>query len=232
MSELVGAHRLDHAVGELPALSIISNSCLLRAGIPNMLLPYVAFQLSGQYAAAPFPEPDTVHPQNHIALVDTGIGHNLAIQWTCYWRTCMPPARVILIEMVDDIDVIVSSIEAGISGYTLLNATPYEVAGMILLVSKGRTICSPEVTAQLFTRLAEARRSKPASAELRLLLTAREYEVLNYVVKGHSNKEIAAKLVIELRTVKQHVHNIFAKLNLENRFQTVRVATEQGWFER
>jgi DNA-binding NarL/FixJ family response regulator len=195
-------------------------------------MPYVAFQLSGQYAAAPFPEPKTLHPDNHIALIDTGIGHNLAIEWTCYWRACIPPARVILIEMVDDIDMIMSSIEAGICGYTLLNAAPHEVAEMILLVSKGHTICSPEVTAQLFARLAETRRTKPASPELRLLLTAREYEVLNYVVKGYSNKDIAAKLVIELRTVKQHVHNIFAKLNLENRYQTVRVATEQGWFER
>ena len=48
--------------------------------------------------------------------------------------------------------------------------------------------------------------------------------------RGYSNKEIAAELVIELRTVKQHVHNIFAKLNLDSRLQVARVAAKKGWF--
>ena len=85
------------------------------------------------------------------------------------------------------------------------------------------------MTARLFAHLAE-RPARRSSAELRQLLTAREYEVLGYVVEGCSNKEIAAELVIELRTVKQHVHNIFAKLNLDSRLQVARVAAKKGWF--
>jgi DNA-binding NarL/FixJ family response regulator len=69
-----------------------------------------------------------------------------------------------------------------------------------------------------------------AAYELRLLLTDREYEVLQHVVAGLSNAEIGAALTIEVRTVKQHVHNIFGKLQLQNRVQAVARAGREGWF--
>lgn len=212
------------------SLSITSNSCLLREGIQMILAPYLPFHLFGQYAAQPFPEELRFPPENHIALIDSGIGYDLVSQWIRYWRAVVPSSKIILLELTNNIDIIVRSIKAGICGYTLENATPQEVATTIRLVNQGGAICSPEVTAHLFACVSTMAHHDPNLPQLRLLLTAREHEVLEYVVKGYSNKEIAAKLVIELRTVKQHVHNILAKLNLKNRIQTVRIATEQGWF--
>jgi DNA-binding NarL/FixJ family response regulator len=213
MSNPVVAHGVDSGVCRPLALSFISNSCLLREGLQIILAPYISFHLSRLYSAVPLPDPSVAHPENHVALIDSRIGKALAEQWTRYWRSCLPPARVILFELVNDIEVIVSSIESGISGYALENATPRELAETIRLASEGCALCSPEVTAQLFARLARTPSSKSNTLELQLLLTAREYEVLSYVVKGYSNKEIATLLVIEQRTVKQHVNNIFAKLN-------------------
>ncbi|SRR5258706_582485 len=60
-------------------------------------------------------------------------------------------------------------------------------------------------------------------------LTARELEVLRYLADDYSNQQIADLLVIEVRTVKHHVHNILAKLNVGHRWDAARLALEQGW---
>ncbi|MBK7219424.1 MAG: response regulator transcription factor [Candidatus Promineofilum sp.] len=210
-------------------LSIVSNSRLLCEGLELLLAPYLTFQLIGRYTAAAAPDAGRAPAENHVALIDNNIGPEPVRRWTRHWCGSTPPARVVVLEVEDNVDAIIGHVEAGISGYALVGAAPHTVAETILLASRGGAVCSPEVTARLFAHLAE-RPARRSSAELRQLLTAREYEVLGYVVEGYSNKEIAAELVIELRTVKQHVHNIFAKLNLDSRLQVARVAAKKGWF--
>ncbi|MBZ0309196.1 MAG: response regulator transcription factor, partial [Anaerolineae bacterium] len=60
-------------------------------------------------------------------------------------------------------------------------------------------------------------------------LSERELEVLRYITRGYSNKEIACELYITVRTVKHHIHNILRKLNLSRRQEAARYATERGW---
>jgi DNA-binding NarL/FixJ family response regulator len=212
------------------AISIVSNSRLLREGIQLLLAQYLACRLAGEYPASPCPAVAVQHPDNHIALIDSGIGWELSRQWTRFWRSRRPQERVILLEIPNDVETIVGSVETGICAYTLAGASPQEVAATIRLASEGGATCSPEVTARLFARLAERQNGRGMPVELRLLLTEREYEVLQHVVEGESNREIATALTIELRTVKQHVHNIFAKLQLENRVQAAARAADEGWF--
>jgi DNA-binding NarL/FixJ family response regulator len=209
-------------------ISIISNSRLLREGMPLLLSPHLNVELVGTYPGD-F-QPPTV-PQSlpgHVALLDGRVEREALIQWIHYWQRLTPPTSVVAFELPNNIDTILTCIEAGVSGYTLLGASIGEVGQAISLVHQGVAYSSPEATAQLFVRLAAFKLQVPPPAMPSL--TPRELEVLYHIAKGYSNQEIATALWIELRTVKQHIHNILGKLGLHSRAEAVRFAFAQGWF--
>ena len=209
------------------AISIVSNSHLLSEGLLSLLSPHLSLQLIGTYSGefrinSPLP-----NPSGHVVLLDSSVGHTVAIAWTRHWRALIPPAFVLILELANDNKLILACIEAGASGYTLEGASALELAEAIKDARSGRAYCSPEVTAQLYARVA----SLGATDVQRSVspLTTRETEILLHIASGYTNLEIAAQLVIELRTVKQHVHNILGKLNSRSRGEAVRFAAAQGW---
>lgn len=210
------------------AVSIVSNSQLLRDGLLALLAGHISLRLVGSYAGDPIPD-GFENPPGHIVLLDSGIGRDNSLAWTSFCRSLPEPARVLILELVNDIELIVSCIEAGANGYTLQGASPAEVSKAIQQVNAGVAQCSPEVTARLFARLAALGSARLPALAATTPLTTRELEVLDYVARGFSNKEIADALVIELRTVKQHVHNILDKLKVSRRQEAARFAREQGW---
>jgi DNA-binding NarL/FixJ family response regulator len=211
------------------SISIISNSRLLTDGLLPLLSPHLNLRLIGTHmgefrVSSPLP-----NPPGHVVLLDIGVGREAAIKWTRYWSGLIPPAYVIILELASDITLILDCIEAGASGYRLQGASAVEVSQAINDALRGEAHCSPEITAQLYARIASLR-----SAVLQLSvspLTARESEILCYIATGYTNLEIAAQLVIELRTVKQHVHQILRKLSVRSRGEAARLAAEQGWLE-
>jgi DNA-binding NarL/FixJ family response regulator len=212
------------------AISIVSNSRLLNEGLFTLLLPHLSLNLVGFYSGEFNVSSPPLNPLDHVVLLDSGIGWAAAIAWTRYWRGLIPSAFVIIMELANDIELILACIEAGVSGYTLEGASAGEVAQAIKYARHGMAHCSPEVTAQLYARVASL---KSTVIQISVSpLTARESEILRYIANGYTNQEIAARLVIELRTVKQHVHHILGKLSSGNRREAVRCAVEQGWLER
>jgi DNA-binding NarL/FixJ family response regulator len=218
-----------HPAHEAIALTVISHSRLLREGFVSLIAPYLSVRLVGSYTGNTAPNDQMSNPHVHVVLIDSGIGKETVILWTRWWRAHPVPARVLVMEVEDNKDVILAYIEIGANGYTLKEAPPAEVAQAIWYVSQGLAQCSPEVTAYLFARLAalSAMPSLPAPAPMPL--TTREMDVLRCLAQGMSNKEIAAALVIEIYTVKHHVHNILEKLKTRHRYEAVRLAAEQGW---
>ncbi len=210
-------------------ITIISNCRLLRDGLTTLLQPLMPLLLVNSYSATcPTPSyvPDLV---GHVALVDANMGLDPCLVWIRYWRT--QSVHAIVIELQPELDFILTCIETGAGGYTLQDASAAEIVETIKEVRRGNAHCSPQVAGQLFARLARRGTSNGAVSvsASKMLLTARELEVLKYVAKGYSNQAIADALVIEVRTVKHHVHNILEKLDLSRRWDAARFADEQGW---
>jgi two-component system nitrate/nitrite response regulator NarL len=113
-------------------------------------------------------------------------------------------------------DEVVAYAEAGVSGY-LLRDQPYEeLLGVIVSAARGEMPCPPQVAAALMRRvgtLAAERQTWVVPGRL----TPREREILDLIEQGMSNKEIARLLFIEVRTVKNHVHNLLEKLKVHRR---------------
>jgi DNA-binding NarL/FixJ family response regulator len=222
----------SHFIAPIP-VSIVSNSYLLREGLLKLLSETISLHLVMAYPGEPLPNTRLLIPSGHVVLIDGGIGHALLLNWIRAWHQLRDAGHILVLELTNDAKLILACIEAGADGYTLEGATLGDIAQAIQLVQQGRAQCSPQMTAHLFARLAALKSMMTTSTTNFVMpLTTRELQVLTYIGRGYSNKEIALDLVISLRTVKYHVHNILQKLNLSHRRDAVQFARQQGWIDQ
>lgn len=220
-------------------LSIVSHSCLLHEALISLLENHWGSRLSNHLVDADLREqdasPNVVNFPKHLVLLDYGIGRDETLAYIQQWRSQIPSACIVVVELKDEDDLILDCIESGTHGYALQGASSIEIAHVIEQVYCGVTRCSPEITAKLFERLAQAKMLTPKVAQLspeKPPLTQRELEVLCYVAKGCGDRDIATELMIEVRTVKHHIHNLLRKLNVKHRWQAAQLAIEKGWLSQ
>lgn len=126
--------------------------------------------------------------------------------------------KVIVLTIHQDREYLFKTLQLGAEGYVLKDAEPEVLIDAIRSVSRGQTYIQPNMTKELvreFNRMTLSKRDKEDENSL----TAREVEVLELIAEGMINKEIAKHLFISEKTVKNHVSNIFKKLNVCDRTQ-------------
>jgi DNA-binding NarL/FixJ family response regulator len=126
--------------------------------------------------------------------------------------------KVVVLTIHQDREYLFKTIQLGAEGYVLKDAEASVLIEAIRTVSEGNTYIQPNMTSELvreYTRISTHTRSK----EEENVLTSREIEVIGLIAEGLINKEIAKKLYISEKTVKNHVSNIFKKLNVSDRTQ-------------
>jgi two-component system nitrate/nitrite response regulator NarL len=153
--------------------------------------------------------------QPHVVVVDMAtpamqsIARVLALQ--------APGVKTVAFAVGDSEDEILACIDAGIAGYVSREAAIGDLVAAIESVLRGELPVPPRIAATLFRRLTVVRQSERES--LGPVLTARERQILLLIDEGLSNKEIAARLTIEVATVKNHVHSLLTKMNVTTRGQ-------------
>jgi DNA-binding NarL/FixJ family response regulator len=213
-------------------VSIISNSQLLSEGFTAILAAYPDLALMKSYPGTVPGGTPMRHSPRHVVLIDASIGQAGAVTWTRYWRSQIPPAHVVLLELNNDIETIMACVEAGASGYTLQGMTVQEIVETVRRVQQGFIQCSLEIISALLARRALLHPPDLTIDPAKTLLTPREFDVLTCLSEGCSNRQIAERLVIEVHTVKYHVHNILEKLKVAHRWDAGRLAVDQGWITR
>lgn len=130
------------------------------------------------------------------------------------------PVKVLVLGLAQSKEEILRYIEAGAAGYVLQDDSVDDLLVKVRATYDGQALVSPEVAALLMSRVSElAQESSETEDTLDVVveLTPREREILTLIGQGLSNQEIATQLVIEVGTVKNHVHNILEKLNVSSR---------------
>ncbi|MGN6301344.1 MAG: response regulator [Angustibacter sp.] len=136
-----------------------------------------------------------------------------------------PETGVVVLTMSEEDATVFSAIRAGARGYLLKGAEPAEVVRAITTVAGGGVVFG----AVLAHRIADFFGSAPSAAESRFpTLTARELEVLNLVAAGLSNGQIAGRLCLSQKTVRNHVHAVLTKLQAADRAQAIVQARDAG----
>ena len=158
-----------------------------------------------------------------VVLIDLVMPIMDGIEATRRIKELSPETKVLILTSFSDQDHVIPAIRAGASGYQLKDIEPDQLVEAIKSIYKGENQLHPRVASHVMTHLynGEKREENPVNE-----LTNREKEVLAEIAKGKSNKEIAATLMISEKTVKSHVSNILAKLNLADRTQAALYAVK------
>lgn len=149
----------------------------------------------------------------------------------------VPGAAVVVLSSAEDEEVLFYAIKYGASAYVLKTSTPGELLRIFHRVSQGEYLINESVLAKpvLASRVLKSFRDLAAVGQemepLFIPLSQREVEVLDYIAKGNSNKEIARALSISDQTVKNHITSIMRKLAVNDRTQAVVYALRQGWIK-
>ncbi len=125
-----------------------------------------------------------------------------------------PEAKIIIVTSFIDDEKVYPAIEAGAKSYILKTTSAKEIANAIRSTYAGEQVMGPEITEKLIVK-----KDQELKHELHDDLTQRELEVLELIAQGKANQEIADELFITLKTVKTHVSNILAKLEVNDRTQ-------------
>jgi DNA-binding NarL/FixJ family response regulator len=201
----------DHPVFRFGLHSLISS-------IPDMDVAGEATDGESAVALAASLQPD-------IILMDINMPGLNGIQATAQIVKAQPEIGILVITMFDD-DSVFDAMQAGARGYLLKGADPEETLRAIHSVANGAAIFSPKVAVRLITYF--SRQKDIALPGTFPDLTEREREILNLIAQGLTNPAIANKLVLSPKTVRNHVSNIFSKLQVSNRAQAIVKARQAG----
>ena len=135
-------------------------------------------------------------------------------------------ARVVMLTMHADKEVLTNAIRAGASGYLVKDSSTSEIAEAVRMAAGGETVLSPQIAKSM---LDEVRRlDQKARTEEERTVTKREEEVLQLIADGCSTPEVADRLYISQKTVKNHLASIYQKLDARDRTQAVLQAVRMG----
>lgn len=140
-------------------------------------------------------------------------------------RQAHPQARILVLTSFADDEQVFPAVKAGALGYLLKDASPAELLRAIREVHRGESYLQPTIARRILRELRRPQEPQEPESEP---LSDREREVLNLLAEGLSNQDIARRLVISERTVRNHVGNILAKLHLANRTQAALYAVRRA----
>jgi DNA-binding NarL/FixJ family response regulator len=197
-------------------LLIVDDHFVVRIGLTSALnlepdLQVIAEARNGREAVALYQKhrPDVV-------LMDYQLPELNGAQATAAIRALDPHARIIILSVYKGEEDVHRAVEAGASGYLPKSAEPRELIEAIRAIRNGDRYFPAAISAALAQRQARAK------------LSDREHEVLVMIVKGRSNKEIAAAMGISENTVKVHTTRVFEKLNVADRLEAATAAIQRG----
>ncbi len=196
---------------------------VVRDGLVAMLSTQPDFRVVGQASTGNEVIANIEIAQPDVVLLDLEMPELDGVEALRQVTADHPDVKVLVFTAFDDDERIVSAVQAGAQGYLLKGSPRDEVFDAIRVISRGGSLLQPVVASKLMRHVSsEAQRADWSR------LTARELEVLELLKEGMTNKEIAGRLVITVRTVKFHVSSILRKLDAGNRTEAVRIAAERG----
>lgn len=142
-------------------------------------------------------------------------------------KEIVPTTQVLMLTASDEQADLYDSMKAGASGYLLKGVSSHEIADAIRTVHSGVSMISPSMASKLVSEFVGAAK-KEEVPESGSNLTDRELEILRLVAKGHSNREIGARLDVSENTVKKHMRNILDKVHTRTRVEAALYAVREG----
>ena len=226
-----GAERPGEVSGTISVV-LADDQALMRMGFRMVLEAEEDIAVVGEASdgTSALAQAKALHPD--VILMDVRMPGLNGIEATERIARECPGTRVLILTTFDLDEYAFAGLRAGASGFLLKDTRPAELAEAIRTVASGEAVVSPRITQRMLEMFASSlpNSGTPAQASDPRIdsLTPREKEILVLMSQGMSNAEIAEHLVVSATTVKTHVGNVLAKLDVRDRVQAVVVAYETG----
>jgi DNA-binding NarL/FixJ family response regulator len=202
---------------------------LFRDGLRALLESVPDMQVIGEVATGNEVMAQAQALQPDVILMDIKMPGLNGIEATRRILQASPHIRVLVITMFEDDESVFAAIRAGARGYLLKGAVQEETLRAIRSVASGEAIFGPAIAERLMHYFGSTRPvGKSGPAQFFPELTDREYEILALLAQRKSNAEIAAHLVLSPKTVRNHVSNVFSKLQVADRTEAMHAAWTAG----
>src|SRR5215472_8702833 len=199
---------------------------LFRDGLRTLLNSVPETEAVGEVATGDEAIAQAATLQPDVILMDLHMPGLNGIEATRSILHTSPHIGILVLTMFEDDDSVFAAMRAGARGYLLKGADQVEIARALTVVSHGEAIFSPAIANRLTHYFATL--GKISLPQAFPELTEREREVLALIARGCNNAEIAGRLVLSQKTVRNHVSNIFSKLQVADRAQAIIRAREVG----
>ena len=207
---------------------IVDDHVLFREGVVSLLNSQPDITVIGEaggvdeaIATARELEPDLI-------LMDFGLPDGTGLDATQAILAERPGTKIVFLTVHEQDDRLFAAIRSGAKGYLLKNVPVSKLLDYLRGVERGEAAVSPAMTSHILEEFARGGGAREPCQDELGGLTSRELEVLRELTTGASNQEIADRLVIAENTVKVHVRNLLAKLDLKNRREAASYARRQG----
>jgi DNA-binding NarL/FixJ family response regulator len=205
---------------------IADDHTLFRSGLRGMLARAEGFEVVGEAKTGEEAVKRAAEVRPEIIFMDIQMPNMNGIEATRRVVEANPAVGVVMLTMFGDDDSVFAAMRAGARGYVLKGADAEEVLNVVRAVAAGEAHFGPEIAKRLMGFFSAP---KPTpSLEAFPELTAREVEVLDLIARGRGNAEIARQLYVSPKTVRNHISNIFTKLQIADRSQAIVRAREAG----
>jgi len=201
---------------------------VMRAGLQALLSDEPSVEVIGEACSGEEVLQLSLALQPDIVLLDIGMAGTDGIETTRRLNSMFPEVKVLILSVYEEEHMLREAIRAGASGYIVKRAAGDELINALQAVSNGYMYIHPSVTRLLISNLSPAQEYKKNALEL---LTPRELEVMGFIIRGFSSRQIAEKLVISPRTVEGHRASLLGKLGLKNRVELLEFAEKNGLIE-
>lgn len=208
---------------------IVDDHTLMRQGLRRILdeahIKVLGEATNGQEAVEKTAEllPDVV-------LMDIQMPEMDGIEATRRIKEANPHIHVVVLTMHEEEEFLFEAIKAGAIGYLVKNRAPQELIEVIEAARQGQSRLQPTMATKLLNEFSNLQKRHEEEA-MYATLTNREKEILTFIAKGMSNKEVAKALFISDKTVKNHLQNIFFKLHINDRTSAAVLAVRKGLVE-
>lgn len=210
--------------GAIRAL-VVDDHDLFRRGLRE-LLEQQGIRVVGEAANGEDAVALAGRAQPDVVVMDLSLPRMSGTEATRRVLAQSPEMKVLVLTMSVEAEDVMDAMMAGACGYLMKDATVEEIAAGVRAAAVGESWLSPRAAGYLLDRLRG--RAGADDRAVRGVLSERELEILRLVAEGCDNEEIASRLVLSPRTVKNHVSSILSKLELDNRVQAAVYAVRKG----
>jgi DNA-binding NarL/FixJ family response regulator len=213
----------SHATTPLKVI-IADDHPIVREGLRAVLATLPDFELIAAAATGAEAVSAAIASRPDVVVMDLHMPDLDGVQATRQILSTDPDVAVLVLTMYEDDDFLIAALKAGARGYLLKGASHSDIARALRSIAAGEVVFGAGIANQVLGRLT----GQVTSVDPFPQLTRREREILVLIAQGHGNQAIARQLFLSPKTVRNHVANILAKLDVPDRAQAIALAREAG----